>query len=173
MLCDKIILERMSAESCMTYLQAAAKKRWKSPLEETVLTRLLTLTELHPFYINMLCNELWKKNTLPDIEAVSAAWQLCYEQEERRIVVELENLTNNQLDILKSLAIQSTTELTGKTFLAAVGLSSSSAQLAIKALINKDMMYQIKQEDPQLTSLKKGQYRVLDPLVAFSLRKYR
>jgi len=171
-LCDKIIIERISADHYMSYLQKTAKKRWGNTIAEEVILRILTITELHPFYINMLCNELWKNEKMPTLNAVSIAWQTCYEQEERWTVAEIEKLTTNQQTLLKSLALQSTSEPMGQEFVTASGLSIASVRTGIKALVEKDMAYQIKKEDALLPSLKSGDYRVLDPLIAYALRKY-
>lgn len=42
----------------------------------------------------------------------------------------------------------------------------------MKSLLEKDMVYRVKKEDINIPSLKEGQYRVLDPLLAYALRKY-
>jgi len=171
-LCDKIMIDRISADHYLPYLQKAAKKRWGNIISDDIILRILTITELHPFYINMLCNELWKNNQAPTINFVSTAWQKCYEQEERWTVSEIEKLTNNQQELLKSLALQPTSEPTSQQFIALTGLSTASVRLALNALIEKDMAHQIKKEDPLLPFLKSGEYRVLDPLIAYALRRY-
>ena len=171
-LCDKMIIERIASTDYISYIQKAAKKRWKNELQTEVIVRTLTLTQLHPFYINMLCNELWKNETPPNIESVSKAWLACYEQEERWIVAELEKLTNNQQELLKLFALHPISEPTSQHFVAMSGLPLSSVRQGFRSLIDKDMLHQIKQEDIHLPSLKVGEYQVLDPLIGFALRKY-
>lgn len=171
-LCDKMIIDRISSDHYIPYLQKTAKKRWGNSIAEEIILRILTITELHPFYINMLCNELWKNEKSPTISCVSTAWQTCYEQEERWTVSEIEKLTNNQQELLKSLALQPTSEPTGQQFVALSGLSTASVRTGLNALVEKDMAYQIKKGDPLLPFLKSGEYRVLDPLIAYALRKY-
>jgi uncharacterized protein len=172
MLCDKMLLDRMSSADYHPHIQKAGQARWKTTLSDEVLTRIFTLTELHPFYINMLCNELWKRDKAPNINAVTDAWLICYETEARRLVAEIEKLTINQQDVLKTLAANPVQEPNGHHFLHLVKLPLSSVRLCIRELLKKDMIYLVKKEDPQLSGLKKGQYRVLDPLLAFALRKY-
>jgi AAA+ ATPase superfamily predicted ATPase len=172
MLCDKILLDRMSSADYHPHIQKAAHDKWKKTLSEDVINKILTLTELHPFYVNLLCNELWKKDKVPNRNDVSLAWLTCCETEERRFVSELEKLTSNQQDILKLLARSPVQEPTSNDFLQQIQLPLSSVRLGIKALLKKDMIRKVKKEDAQLPGIKKGQYRVLDPLLAFALRKY-
>ena len=172
MLCDKIMLDRMSSTDYYPHIQKAAAIKSSQKIDTMVLNRILTLAELHPFYVNLLCNELWKNPNIPSIENVTAAWSSCYDIEERRLIAELEKLTSNQQDILKALAVNPTKEPTGQSFLSLLGLPLSSVRVGIKSLQEKDMIYVIKNQDPNLTNLQQGQYRVLDPLLAFALRKY-
>jgi hypothetical protein len=132
----------------------------------------MILTIAHSFYVNMLCNKLWENSKISTVSDVDAAWFACYDTEDRRLVAELEKLTSNQQDILKALALNPTTEPTGQSFLRQIGLPLSSTRQAIKALTEKDMVYVVKKEDPNIPSIKKGQYRVLDPLLAFALRRF-
>lgn len=172
MLCDKLFLNRMMATDYQPFIQNAAKQRWHKTLDMHVLNRILLLTELHPFYVNLLCNELWKHKNAPEIDDVALAWAACFDMEERRIIAELEKLTKNQQDILKFLSVEPTNEPTSQAVLSAVGLSISSMRLGIKTLLEKDMIHLIKKEDPELPGIKIGQYRVLDPLISFALRKF-
>lgn len=172
MLCDKLLLDRMSSFDYHPHIQKAAQIRWGSNIDAIVLNRIMTLTELHPFYVNLLCNELWKNNKDPTIGDVSAAWHTCYTTEERRLVVELERLTSNQQDILKALALEPIYEPSGQKFLSLLKLPLSSTRIGIKTLLEKDLIYIVKKEDPNLPGIKKGQYRVLDPLLGLALRKY-
>lgn len=172
MLCDKILLDRISSADYYPHIQKAAQNKWGKIISEETINRILTLTELHPFYVNLLCNELWKGNKAPNMNDVATAWLTCCETEERRFAAELEKLTSNQQDILRLLAANPVQEPTSQDFLHLTKLSLSSMRLGIKALLKKDMIYIVKKEDPQLPGIKKGQYRVLDPLLAFALRKY-
>ena len=171
-LCDKINIERIAADHYFSYLRKTAKKRWGENISDDIIIRILSITELHPFYINMLCNELWKRVKIPPLNDVSTAWQICFEQEERWALSEIEKLTSNQQDLLKSLAARPTSEPMGQVFLAQTGLSIASVRTGLKSLAEKDMVYQIKKEDALLPFLKLNEYRVLDPLIAYALRKY-
>ena len=106
------------------------------------------------------------------MDDVTAAWLACYETEERRLIAELEKLTPNQQDILKAMALNPIRKPTSQVFLNLMGIPLSSVRLGIKSLLEKDMIHVVKKEDRNIPGIKKGQYRVLDPLLAFALRKY-
>lgn len=171
MLCDKLFLDRMFASEHSLYIQAAAREHWGASLDEPTLLRIFTLTEMHPFYINMLCHELWKAEAPPQVPKVVNAWSACLEMEQRRIDAEISSLTLNQQKVLSHFARTPTIEVTSRETLHSVQLSSSSLLAALKNLMDKDMVYTVKHEDPLLSQLKKGEYRVLDPLLSYSLRK--
>ena len=172
MLCDKLHLERISSKDYWSYIQTAALEKWEQELPQVVFDHIMINTELHPFYVNMLCNELWTLEMLPDVNAVYTAWSNCFENEKRRLVAELERLTVNQQDLLKVLAINPVMEPTGQKFLSLVGMAYSSIRQTIKVLSKQDMVYEVKTEDEAIPGLKIGQIRVLDPLLALALRKY-
>lgn len=171
MLCDKIYLERMHSADYRPHLQTLAMHTWKKELPDRVFSRIMSLTELHPFYVNLLCHKLWQK-ALPDEQMVDTAWHCCMEEESRRIRAELEKLTRNQQDFLKALAVYPTTEPTGQAFSAQSGLPVSSLYQTIKVLSMQDMISRVKQEDDCAPLLQKEQMRILDPLIAYYLKQY-
>lgn len=172
MLCDKLYLERIAATDYLPHLQKLAKKRWGRELSEQTFMQIIKQTELHTFYINMLCHQLWLEDKLPNVDDVNSAWEACFNLEKRRLVAELEKLTKNQQDVLKSLALNPIAEPTGQKFLNIVGKGYSSVRLIIKSLLEKDMIYIITKEDIHLPLFKNGQIRILDPLLAYAVRKY-
>jgi len=173
MLCDKLNLQRMSSKDYLPHIQKAAVEKWKHEIPRQTFEHIMSCAELHPFYVNMLCNELWSLDTLPCFDNVIDAWYRCFETEERRLVSELEKLTTNQQDLLKSIAINPVIEPTGQKFLATTGMAYSSIRQTIKSLTEKDILYRVQDEDEAVSNLKRGQIRVLDPLLAFALRKYQ
>ena len=172
MLCDKLYLERINSADYNIHLNDLAVKKWGIPLTNLTFNQIIKHTESHAFYINMLCNQLWQLDKLPNIDDVNTSWEYCFDLERRRIVAELEKLTKNQQDLLKALALTPVIEPTNQQFLNAINKASSSVKLGIKSLLEKDMLYIVNQEDPGLSMLKIGQIRVLDPLLAYAVRKY-
>ena len=171
MLCDKIYLERMSSQDYQPHLQKLAIKKWKKELSEPVLQRIFSLTELHPFYVNLLCHKVWQ-DAYPTTSVVEACWEACTQEEIRRIRAELEKLSRNQQTVMKALALEPTTAPSGLAFSIKAGIAISSLHQAIKALYDKDMVYEVKDQDPLVSFLQKGQVRVLDPLISYYLKKY-
>lgn len=172
MLCDMLTLERMSSDDYRPHLQKLAKKKWREQLLPLVFDRIMLLTELHPYYVNLLCNEVWKKQTPPAFDDILDCWQICYETHEDRLIADLEKLTKKQQDILKALALYPAIEPTGQNFVHAAKMPASSINQTIKLLLDKDMVYKIKKIDEAVPQLILNQIRVLDPLLAFALRKY-
>lgn len=170
MLCDKIELDRMISADYRPYVQKAAEEKWKSAISDAAFKKMMSLTELHPFYVNMLGNQLCKNDALPDEDAVISAWNECLEIERRRIVAEVEHLTLNQQKALKYLAFNPVLEPLAKSVLNEVNLSVSSMKMALKYLLDHDLVFQVTFEDECVPTFKKNQYRVLDPLLSYSLR---
>ncbi|TAK78495.1 MAG: ATP-binding protein [Gammaproteobacteria bacterium] len=161
MMCEKLHLDRIDSQHYFSYIQDAAKIKWKKMLPEMIIQRILDLTENHSFYVNYLCGRLWEIENPPGTEEeVDRVWHECFLNEERRFIVELDRLTLNQRLLLKAIANTSDLkEPTAVGFLSKVGLASGTAVPVLKALTNKDMIF----VDGQ------GMTRVLDPLLRYML----
>lgn len=171
MLCDKIYLERIYAKDYKEHINKIAYIKWKKHLKPDVLDKILDLTEAHAFYVNMLCDIIFAGNCLPDLDSVLKAWEKCQDIEQRRIISDIENLAKNQQDVLRLIAIYSPTEPTGAQFVKSVGKASSTIRQCVMTLLQKDFVYLVNRDDTELTFVKKGQYRVLDPLLSKVLRE--
>lgn len=172
MLCDMMPLDRISSEHYWPHLQKFAKKKWREELSREQFERIMVLTELHPYYVNLLCHEIWKNDSIPSLNKINNCWQICYEMHEDRIFSDLEKLTPKQQDVLKALALHPVTEPSGHNFVKATNMPTSSIMQTIKALLAKDMIYKVKKTDTSLPQISLNQIRILDPLLAFALRKY-
>lgn len=172
MLCDMLYLDRIASKDYWPHLQKLAKKRWGKELSSMVFDKIMSLTELHPYYVNLLCHEVWKLERVPEVEDIFVGWQSCYSAHEDRLIAELEKLTAKQQDILKTLALHPAVEPTGQSFVSASKTPASTINQTIKVLLNKDMVYKVKRLDDALPQLKQNQLRVLDPLLAYALKKY-
>lgn len=172
MLCDMLHLERMSSDSYLPHIQKLAQKKWGEKLPELIFNKIMALTELHPYYVNLLCHEVWRSEKPPTLDNIFTCWETCFVTHEDRLIAELENLTAKQQNVLKTLANFPAAEPTGQRFVSASQTSLSTVNQAIKILLNKDMVYKIKQADNRLPQLQENQLRVLDPLLAYALKKY-
>ncbi len=172
MLCDRFKIDRIASEHYLPHLQKLANKKWGSKLSDVVFNKIMAITELHPYYVNLLCHELWKLEQVLEVDDVYESWNACFDAHKDRLVAELEKLTTKQQDILKALATHPVVEPTGHNFISASRTPASTINQSIKSLINKDMVYRVEHLDKLLPQLKQNQLRVLDPLLAYALRKY-
>ena len=172
MLCDKLELDRMTSLHYHSYIQHAAIEKWGKELSDEAFKKMMSVTELHPFYINMLGNQLCKLRKLPDEVAVDQAWRQCFELEQRRLVAEIEHLTLNQQRVVKFFARNPVMEPTAQSVLNEIKISGASMNLCLKFLLERDLVSRVTFEDTNVPLFKKDQYRVLDPLLAYSLRQY-
>jgi hypothetical protein len=105
--------------------------------------------------MNVLCFEIWQLTNPPTIKEIANAWMNYLHLERERIVKDIIELSPNQRSIMNALAQFPTNEPTGKEFLAKTRLSSASANLALKTLVEKDYIYYNK----------KGEINIVDPAV--------
>jgi len=166
LLCERMILDRIAEDDYVAFINNVAMKTWKKSLSDKTLEQLFTLTERHPYYINVLCNALWKNHMdqshPPDAEAVSKYWQEYIHIEKTRISRELSQLSFGQRKILTAVSFGHTTELTGKHILQKIGITGPSVISALQVLEEKDL---IGRKDD-------GSYFTIDPLMKASLRYF-
>ena len=155
-LCDRIILERISPQHYTPYIQDAAQKKWKKSLPPSTLEEIFTLSDCHPYYLNVICSRLWQEQHFPTKEAPLSTWKNYLKEETGAIANELEALSSNQRIILQAVANSNDLkEPTSQQFLKQVKLSHASVSQSVKALLQKDYLYKDSQEN----------IRVLDPLI--------
>lgn len=164
MLCERIILERINENHYLDFINKIAMKTWGRHFAIETLSEIFRLTERHPYYVNVLCNALWKSHDSkphpPDAAVVKKIWQEYIYTERTRISRELSNLSFGQRKILTAISFGYTTELTGKTFLLKVGITGPSVINALDGLEERDLVG--RNED--------GSYFVIDPLMKSSLQ---
>lgn len=143
MLCNKILLDRIEADYFIKHIQTAARKKWKEILAEDVLAAILSLTELHPYYVNMLCDKLWELDKKPNKNDVEKAWDDALYENRGKIIADLEPLNANRTKVVTTVALLgSVNEPNSKIFLDKVKLPLASTQNAVKYLINHDYLYE-------------------------------
>lgn len=158
-LCDIIVLERISKEHYHNRLRMLAKKRWEEPLSEAVFLKIVELTELHPYYMNIICRMLWQQNNIPGVDDVIEKWTDYVSAQRLLISNDIMSLSLNQRQLLLGLLSTETKEILSNRFIGPLNMPTSSAQQSIEALINKDIVY--RSED--------GVYRVVDPSLKYYL----
>lgn len=156
---DRISLNRVSEEEYTIFLQELARKQWKVPLSEDVLASIFQLTECHAYYVNNICNRLWRLKNCPQFLDVNRAWHALMNEEFSSVAAELSNLTKNQRLVLQGIShFETLTEPTGTAFLNRVSLSHRSVSLAMDVLEKNDLIEPIREG-----------YRIVDPLMKFVL----
>jgi len=160
-LCNMFGLERIAPKEYFSFLKKAALQQWQAPLDEAVFSKIMELTERHPYYVNILCNRLWKYDNLPNVDRVEKAWDKYVTSHKSIIVGDILNLSLNQRKILTMLAQHPTAEPYGAEFQSKTGVSLSSMKQAFGVLIDKDMVYR-----------DNGVLTVLDPAIRYYLGNY-
>jgi len=163
MLCDKITLGRIENTEYIHFINKAAQKKWKKHLSPDFFEKLFQLTQLHPYYINLLCGRLFsEEKNIPNADLVEKYWKTYIGEEKSKISLELSKLSLIQKKILILIAHGLATRLTSKEILQKISTTSASVIKAVQALITKDYIYE--KED--------AQYAIVDPLIESSLRYY-
>lgn len=157
-LCDRIILDRITENDYVTFIQNKFKKKWDKALPETVTESILSMTERHPYYVNLLCHRLWYLNNMPTEKEVEDIWRRYAQEEKTNVMNEIGLLSTNQAKMLIAIA-KYADELTplSKEFIALTRFSLSSAAQAIKSLEKRDY----------LMLNNKNKYTLVDPLIKF------
>ncbi len=159
-LCQTMLIERIDAKEYKIFLNELAKEKWETDLEDGAFEKIMHCSERHPFYVNAICNKLWKEcESSPNASNVEEAWAWFVSSNKISIVSDIIDLSANQKRIINCLATDPTSEIRGKTFLLKAKLSPSSIVQSVKALEAKDIIY--RDED--------GDYRILDPAIRFYL----
>jgi len=162
MLCNKIILNRIDKNHFLQHIQTAAQTRWKGLLNQEVITKILMLTESHPFYVNMLCDKLWELPQKPTVVNVESSWNEVLLENKGKIIADLEPLNTNRTKVITTVGLLgSVNEPNSKVFLDTVKLPLSSVQHAVKYLMNHDYLF----EDPE-----EG-LKLVDPLMKKFIRE--
>lgn len=158
-LCQMLSIERMHPGVYRQHLCDLAKARWKKPLVDDMLEKIFQLTELHPFYMNVLCQLLWKQNTIPAKDTADRLWDH-YVQTQRQIIShDIMQLSINQRRLITALAHAPVKEIQAIGFITQLKISASSTQQALEVLLEKDLVYRDEN----------AFYRVLDPAMRYYL----
>lgn len=158
-LCQVISIGRMSHDVYTQHLQKLSHVRWKKSIGNDQLDRIFKLTELHPFYMNVLCQLLWEENSIPSINKIDNIWDAFVKSQKHVIAHDVTELSVNQRRILTALAKAPAKKIQAVEFTAQLKISASSSQQAADILLSKDL---IDQDEC-------GFYRILDPAIKYYL----
>lgn len=158
-LCQTITIDRMENDVYRKNLQHLAKSRWNKTLLDNVIERIFKHTELHPYYMNVLCQIVWESEDLPSINIVDTIWHNYVKNQRYIISHDVSELSPNQRKILTALAKAGTKEIQSTEFTVPIKISPSSAYQAVEVLMRSDMVYKDNI----------GVFRVLDPAMRYYL----
>ena len=156
-LCQTIHIERMHPDVYIDRFHSLASKKWGKELFPETIQRIFELTELHPFYVNVLCQNLWEEENIPSLQKVDEIWEEFVKNQKNIISHDLTSLSINQKKMMTALSKNPIREAQAIDFISPLKISASSAQQSIEALIQNDFVYK------DLN----GFYRVLDPAVKY------
>jgi len=158
-LCQTISIDRMEKDVYIGHLQHLAKMKWKKGISEDAMEMIFSLTELHPFYMNVLCQSLWEYDKMFTQDEVSKKWHNYVRAQRHIISHDILSLSLNQRKVITALAKKPAKEIQSTEFTSQIKISASSAQQAIEVLTYKDLVY--KNSD--------SFYAVLDPAMKYYL----
>lgn len=160
-LCHKMALERISREHYLRFINKFALAKWKSIFSQEAIQMILDLTELHPYYVNVLCEKLFAINKLPNAIDVIQAWNLTCTEEQGSIARDVEFLTPKQKSLLAAIARHpGLKEVTAKEFIQKLNMTPRGASLGIKTLLRHDLIEKTAEDI----------FRVVDPILAYWLK---
>lgn len=162
-LCWKLTVKRIAAEHYIDHFQNAIKSTTKAKLDESIINRILQLTERHPFYVNKLADRIWAyhdKKSIPTIENIDHAWSEILDEEKSDVIKEISDLALGQKNVLHAIAKGKNIHLTSKESMMELQMTSSSIMTALAGLEEKDIIEKEEQS-----------YQIINPVLRFYAQK--
>ena len=160
-LCWKLSLTRIKMNYYQTHLQAAALSAWGQKLTDSVIDKIVSITERHPYYFNKLCDRLWAVfQKPPSVKQIEEIWLGIICEEKSDAVKEISLLSLGQKNVLVQIAKNPLLSLTSKQAMLNMQITSSSIVAALEGLEEKDI---IEKED--------NRYQIINPIVKFYVLK--
>lgn len=159
-ICDHVMLQRIMAVHYIPYIEKASLAKWGTKLDKDTINKILSITELHPYYVNKLCYTLWQNENAPNVENVQNIWNLLILENKSLIERELSRLTLIQRRTLLIIARLGKVQNTfTQGFILDSQMSIGGIQNSLKNLLQAD--YLCKDEA--------GYYSILDPMLKGAL----
>lgn len=140
-LCKRMVIHRISQEHYRKHLNKAADKAWGGTLPDDVFSHIMLLTDQHPYYVNLICDQLWSNKKMPASTAeINNAWKLVVEGERSDLVKDFLSLSDNQRIVLMHLVNHGGENLTSGKMLTQMEMPLSSVNSAALTLEEKDFI---------------------------------
>lgn len=157
-LCQRMQLQRISADHYKIFINKFAKSNWKISLSDEVLDDICHYTKLHPYYMNILCNYLFELDKPPTPQNVKDYWEKICREEQGSVAKDIEFLTPKQKYLLNEIARHPCLkEPTGQEFVNKVNLTPKGILGAIDTLMRHDL----------IERLETGEIRLIDPVLEY------
>ena len=160
--CEQMHIERMEIEHYRPHLKNLAKKEWGSELPENVLKRILSLTDRHPYYVNLLCFQLWDMREIPSVNETEKAWESIVLGSRAGIIGQLDGLSQAQIKLFIHLAEGNTEQLSGRESISRLQLSGSHISSLLTGLVKRDF----------IDKLAGNKYMIINPMIKTILKIY-
>ena len=155
-LCDRIILEKIAAEYSLPFIKTAFYKKWQLSISTELINIILSLTERHPYYVNVLCLRLFKYDQLPSEKDIITEWKTYTVEEKSRVLLELDLLSLNQKKLLIALSKYGNEfSMMSNAFVKKTNMPLASIRQALHALEEKDFLHK------NINNV----YEIIDPLI--------
>ena len=161
-LCNLMTIDRIATPCYRLFISDLANKKWGRKLEGGVIDAIVELTENHPYYVNVLCRNLWKKEALPTIASVRSSWDDYVAQQSAWIMSDLSGLTINRRRVLQLLVTTPTSQPQSALFVSKLAMSAASVKQSIDALLKVDLICRDHE----------GVYQVLDPALQYFIQNF-
>lgn len=162
LMCRKINLKRIRQEKLSMHACEAWLEVHDYVVDDDAIETILNLTERHTYYYNHLCLKLISTFTTINSEIVLDTWDHIVDDELRKIVADLQNLTSNQMKVLTNVSILGVVnEPNSQEFVNKVSMPLSSIQRAVKTLLDSDYLFK----------LDDGSIKLIDPAIRYFLSK--
>ncbi len=160
-LCRKIKIDRISMSDYEKHIQKIAVDTWGSKLTEETFSKIMDLSNQHPYYVNYLCDSIWQIcKQLPKPEDIERAWKKVVAEEWSDVLHELAELPLGQRRLLKYIANHEVKSLQSQETSSSLAMATSSISTAVNVLVEKDYL----EQDPS------GNYLVINPLLLAVLK---
>ncbi|MBE8232724.1 MAG: ATP-binding protein [Endozoicomonadaceae bacterium] len=135
-----ILLERITEESYKKHLEQLALDKWKFPLDANAFNKLMFLTQRHPYYVNWLCDEVWKLSCLPTEDDITECWSKVVYLSQREDMGDVRHFSLNEKKLVIAIAKGINRSLTSSKNLTLMKIAASSVSRAIETLTDKDVI---------------------------------
>lgn len=161
-LCHKISVQRISAMHYENFINRLAKTKWSGTISKQALSDIFSVTQCHPYYVNILCGYLFESEQIFIAANVLTCWEKICQEEQGSIAKDIDFLTGKQKKLLREIAKEGMLkEPTSKNFVKRVDLTPKGILGGITILLKHDLIE--KCEDDFI--------RVVDPVLLYWLKR--